>query len=417
MPRYRKDKVFEVGGWWLERVANSPFWYAFAYDADGGRVRRESLGIIDLEEAKIALSKKALLEAPKTPDSYLSVVLESYFAEVLDAKPSGEQGRIAGALILEFWGDTALVSDVTSKRQEAFAKWSHERGQSVSYIARNLGVLSAALRHTLGELAPRVRSWAATIAQRLNLPDPEPRDWIPTDEQLATFLDSLRGPQAEHVFRYCLLALHTVARPSAILQLKPEYIDRQHGLIDMNPPGRRQTKKRRPLLRLPATLEPWLDHWSVPEGHYLITHHGRPVASVRNTFERRGLELGMPELIPYSLRHKMATELAARGIPERQLAYQIAHDVLDQRKSTARYIKFDKRHLGEAKRLIEEYMAHLNGLTKRDLLRPDTPKILPKSSELAESAEAVDYHNRSNNSRLGVVGATGIEPVTPTMSR
>src|SRR5260221_21022 len=104
MPRYRKGKIFEIGGWWLDRDAGSPFWYAFRYDADTGRVRRESLGVVDLEEAKLAISTKALIASPKKIDSYLSSILENYFQEVSDAKPSGPQARFAGGVILEFWG-------------------------------------------------------------------------------------------------------------------------------------------------------------------------------------------------------------------------------------------------------------------------------------------------------------------------
>ncbi len=335
----------------------------------------------------------------------------------MDAKPSGPQGRYAGALILEFWGDTAHVSDVSYKKQEAFAEWSRAKGHSVSYIARNLGVLSAALKHTLGDRAPRVKAFASTIAERLNLPEPEPRGWIPTDAQLAEFLDSLEGDQAEHIFRYSILALHTLARPAAILELKPKYIDRHRGLIDLNPPERRQTKKRRPVVRVPSTLEPWLDHWNVPANELFVTHHGLPVGSVRNTFRRHGRDLGMPELVPYSLRHKMATELSARGIPVQQLAYQIAHDVPDQKKSTGRYIKFDIRHLAKPKKLIEEYMRSLDKLTKRDLLCPDTLKIL--SSVVEDDADFSDEVSKKPMNIIGlrVVGATGIEPVTPTMSR
>jgi len=51
-------KIFEIGGFWLDHGAGSPSWYAFHYDTDSGRVRRESLGLNDLEEAKLAISRK-----------------------------------------------------------------------------------------------------------------------------------------------------------------------------------------------------------------------------------------------------------------------------------------------------------------------------------------------------------------------
>jgi hypothetical protein len=91
------------------------------------------------------------------------------------------QARYASSTILQFWGDTARISEVTEKKQRAFAQWSCAKGHSMSYIARNLSVLSAALKLALGERAPKTWAWPATIADWLDLPEPEPRDWIPTD--------------------------------------------------------------------------------------------------------------------------------------------------------------------------------------------------------------------------------------------
>ena len=410
MPRYRKNKIFEIGGWWLDKVPGSTVWYAFRYDADSGRVRRESLGVDDLEEAKLAVGRKALIAAPKNPDSFLSAILESYFGGVSDAKPSADQARYAGGILLEFWGDTARASEVTEKTQMAFAEWSRARKHSVSYIARNLSVLSAAMRHALGARAPRIWSWPATVAEKLGLPEPLPREWIPTDSQLAQFLDSLTSRQAEHVFRYVILALNTLARPAAILELAPDQVDWTRGLLQLNPSGRRQTKKRRPILQITGTLEPWLGTWTDASRCLpYVLHNGEPVTSVRNTFARRGVDLGMPELTPYALRHKMATELRARGVSREELAYQLGHQMPDFR-TTDRYTKFDKRYLATAKTKIEEYLRDLNRLTNRNLLTPDTLKILSKATKTG----AQKYHEIPFDFK--VVGATGIEPVTPTMS-
>jgi integrase len=408
MPRYRKAKIFEIGGWWLDGVAGSPFWYAFRYDADAGRVCRESLGVDDLETAKLAISTKALIACPKEIDSYLSSILEDYFQNVSDAKPSGPQARYAGGVVLEFWGDTARASDISDKRQKAFAEWSRDRKHSISYIARNLSVLSAALRHSLGDRAPKVWSWPGTVAEKIGAAEPEPREWIPSDVQLAAFLDSLATDQSEHVLRYCILALNTLARPGAILELTPGQVDHALGLINLNPAGRKQTKKRRPIVRLPGTLKPWLADWGGDDDELYVFYHGYQIARVRHTFKRRGEALGIPELTPYSLRHKMATELRARGVSREELAYQMGHKLPDLR-TTDRYTKFDKRYLATAMTMIEQYIGDLNQLTKRNLFQPDTPKILPRRVPTITFEET--------EIPLGsMVGAAWIEHATPTMS-
>ena len=197
MSRYRKGKIFEFEGMWIDRVPGSAFWYAFRYDRDAGKVRRETLGSDDLEEAKRVLVQRALVAAPKKPDSSLAAILTTYFQEVSDAKPSGEQARYAGRTILRFWGDEARASDVNEKTQKAFAEWSRDQDHSAAYIARNLSVLSAAMRHALGADVPKLWTWAPTVAEKLGMPDPGIREWIPTNEQLAAFLDALDSAQAQ----------------------------------------------------------------------------------------------------------------------------------------------------------------------------------------------------------------------------
>jgi integrase len=340
-------------------------------------------------------------------------VLTSYFEEVSDSKPSGPQARYAAARILEFWGETARVSQVTDARQIAFARWAHAKDLSVSYIARMLSVLSAALRHALGVDAPRVYTWAGTIASKLDVPESEPREWIPSDAQLAAFLDSLTGHQAQHVFCYTIIALNTLARPAAILGLRPSQV--VGDLINLNPQERRQTKKRRPTLRVTDTLAPWLEAWSPPADAPYVLHNGSPVGSIRQTFKRKGQDLGFPQLTPYALRHKMATELAARSVSRDEIALQMGHMMPDLR-TTGHYIKFDRRYLAAAKGAIEEYVRGLNRLTKRDLLIPAL-NLLSKPPKSGPEPIVQNLDKSNIISELVVVGATGIEPVTPTMSR
>lgn len=58
---------------------------------------------------------------------------------------------------------------------------------------------------------------------------------------------------------YLLLAFNTLARPEAILELKKFQGDLQHRLIMLNPPGREQTKNRRPTVPITEVLFPWVE--------------------------------------------------------------------------------------------------------------------------------------------------------------
>lgn len=48
-----------------------------------------------------------------------------------------------------------------------------------------------------------------------------------------------------------LILMGTGARPAAILEMGWEQMDYEHGLIQLNPAGRVQTKKVRPIVKMP----------------------------------------------------------------------------------------------------------------------------------------------------------------------
>ena len=73
--------------------------------------------------------------------------------------------------------------------------------------------------------------------------------------ELAALWDAADPP---HLRMFLLLLRGTAGRPAAVLKLTREQCDLDRGLIDLNPPGRAQTKKRRPVVLMPDFLRPWI---------------------------------------------------------------------------------------------------------------------------------------------------------------
>jgi hypothetical protein len=96
--------------------------------------------------------------------------------------------------------------------------------------------------------APYIEDGEAAISKVTQLPRSKPRDFIPTDQQLAALIDALPEDEEHEVaFRYVVMALNTWARPEAIADLSVRHqVDFTRGIIDLNPPGRLQNKKVRP---------------------------------------------------------------------------------------------------------------------------------------------------------------------------
>jgi hypothetical protein len=62
-----------------------------------------------------------------------------------DKLSSKMRTRNAGKVLLRFYGPTARVSSLTENRQRGFATTSVAKGQKLSYVARNMVALHAAL--------------------------------------------------------------------------------------------------------------------------------------------------------------------------------------------------------------------------------------------------------------------------------
>ena len=205
---------------------------------------------------------------------------------------------------------------------EGVHDWSIEEYEhSAGTIACNLSVVSAAFRFSkqlkiilngfgneqevqLLDSAPDVATQAVRVAELTSLPDSTPRDWLPTFQEFGRFIDAIDKRQ-ENLFRFAIPALNTWARPEAIIDSHvAAQVNREFGTIDLNPPGRRQTDKYRPKIRLTDNLAAWLDHWDVDAP---MTWNGEPVTTMKKTFKRHAVDCGLDRFTQNTIRHFMAT--------------------------------------------------------------------------------------------------------------
>src|SRR5690606_2538168 len=74
----------------------------------------------------------------------------------------------------------------------------------------------------------------------------------------------MKAQERPHIFIYCMIALNTLARPEAVLDLAPAQVNLVDKRINLNPKGRKQTKKYRPIVPITDTLLPFLHRTDVP---------------------------------------------------------------------------------------------------------------------------------------------------------
>jgi integrase len=392
----------EIAGYWLSQRPRSRMWYATWFDKRTRQTKRRSLGVEDIREAEVRLAEFVVRHSQprnvEANEAALATVLLRYWHGHASKIASHVQARIALALWNEFWAE-ATISELSIARREEFARWLKDRGYKNAYVSRVLSVGRAAVN----------RAWkrqeitsAPFIIDEPDRSDEKAPYRLTRDEMRRLLATAREWP---HLFVFCMIALNTLARPDAVLDLSPFQVDLEDRWIDLNPRGRKQTKKYRPVVPITDTLLPFVTRRDVSR---FVNWHGKPIKSIKKVFATMVRAAGLPsEITPYSLRHTMAAELRRRGVPMWEVEGLLGHKAGG---ITETYARFDPDYLSKGSRAIDAYFADL-GLTRPEsnancvpLALHSAKSRLPANSDLSRYSEG------------WMVGATGIEPVTPTMS-
>lgn len=282
---------------------------------------------------------------PKQQDAALEMVLVRYYQQAGRELKSVDTTRIS----LRYWSDHfagKLVSEVTLDEQADFIKAMRASGKSDGYIRRIMGVGKRALTwaYERGEIA---------AVPFVELPeDGEPRDRVLSLAESAALWEAAHLP---HERMYLALAYGTLARPEAVLALRREFVDFDRWLLTQNPPGRKQTRKYRPVVPVAGFLRPWLTEAATGP---LVAWKGRQIKSFKTAWRRMRAEAGLEEaVVPKTIRHTMATELRAAGVPEAEIKGFLGHNAYGGK--TEVYAKYRPDYLGAAVPVIDGYMERL----------------------------------------------------------
>lgn len=402
MRKRQSDRgLFEYRGQWIGEEPGRAGFYRYWYDDGSRRVKRKALPGGDLEQAKEELIKVIGNGAPskKAPSEvYLFDVLKHYkefYAEPKGSKQMMAARRAAELVLLAFKAigiSSPTVADLTRTAQRrCWAQIAKAEQISAKSITTYMISVRAAVNYAaqpqvikVDEQEHEVQLLDGTvpifcneeeIADHVGGVVSKPRDYIPTFQDLGRWIDAIDD---DDDFRFVMIMLNTCARNEAIFDLElSKQVDFAYGTIDLNPPGRRQTRKRRPVIRMTTNLAGWFEHWG----------DDKPVRQYQDTVEKRlnklgkpavddaGVEspgLGMPEMTCYTLRHFMATNMrrVSFAVSKEQRSKWLGHQVKEGSRTTDWYETFDPDYLEQPMRATDEIIRKLQKHTRRKLYAP-----------------------------------------------
>jgi hypothetical protein len=380
----RYEILFKFDYYDQERDVDSGVHYISWYDQSARQKRRRSLRTTN---AKTAFDQITRIDLTGTVGDPILLLQETITVGTLlrdyQLRHAGDASAGFNRVAIGKYLDPALGHILADRWRDAdlqsFKNEFLKEGGALSYLSRVITVLRAAFIEAETKTKKVVR--APFIPEVLSSDD---RDEAPlkgrlmTTREIASLIDAVQEP---HLLQYLVGEINSASRPITILESDTSRINWQDRLFETNPPGRRQTKKYRPCLRISATWEPWLR--AAPPGP-LITYDGKQVRSVKKAFAaaRKRADLkpdatGLP-VTSYSIRHTIGRYLEDCNVPSIERSLLLGHVKPDRKKITDRYSPTNTRnphYLQQAVGAIEQFVNEINSHTKKwDLLRPFTVK-------------------------------------------
>ncbi len=196
-------------------------------------------------------------------------------------------------------------------------------------IIRDLVTLRAAFRWA------RRAKWIP-VDPMFEMPAQQPQGrerWF-TPREAARLIDECKTP---HLRLFVILALHTAARSSALLQLTWDRVDFTRGIILLDLPGRKRSNKRRAKVPMTeAARDALREAQAAATSDHVIEWREVSVKTTYKAYMRAARRARVLPCSPVTLRHTAATWMIMRRVPIRDIA----------------------RYLGNTEKMVEQVYGH-----------------------------------------------------------
>lgn len=333
----REKRKYQVGRFWLDQEEYSSKWYIYWYDERKRKTRRKTTYKTDYECAKEVIDEHYYASRSQTKaqsnEADIRKILSNYWLEhghSLVAAPvinttitsftkfidlEEDAGRISGL---------TMLSDITPRFIKRFITW--RLSHSINVIKDDAGDISE-IQVLKREVSPNsVQTYIKYIRAAINwaykngdilfcphIPGISkyelngPRTAFLTINMMAGALNYAHQKKMDHLFKFIIGCIGTIARPETVLDIHVGLqMDWIQDFLDLNPPGRRLTSKRRPIVAVPGLLKEWLSE----EPGYFVQRQGKKVKSIKKAWRTMRDELQWPNnIVSKTIRHSLARTL------------------------------------------------------------------------------------------------------------
>lgn len=323
MSKYAR-KEYRVGNFWLGQRSGSPAWYRCFYDEESQRTKRVSLGTDNFEEAKRLLDAWFAEHRMRTAQDLAedAVTLGEIFKDYLDHHAIKLRSYGSVKILLryweEYWGPEAKISVLrNTPKQEEFRASLFAKGLAVNSVNRCLEAGRAAINRAYKRHVITSKPHIEVLPYERDKPKGRP---LSVEE-----IGKLYTEAADHMRLFMILMLGTGARNEAICTLTWEQVDFENGLIHLNPEGRKQTNKRRPVVRMPKFVRDELSKFNDRDGR-VLTFRGKSFKTAHQGIEKARWRAELKgRVTPYSFRHTVARWLRKEGVSPWEVGAQLGH--------------------------------------------------------------------------------------------
>jgi len=298
------------------------------------------------------------LECQKKDQPSNAVTIASIFARYYEKHGRHLSSHDSVKHNLKFWldfhGEATLEEAGDLRQQEIFRAWLQtEKGLGLNSIRKVITIGKAACNwsYKRGEIQQ------VPFFEMVKVPKSEP---LGRHMEISEIAALFKAAETKHIKMFILMLIATAARPKAVLDLQFDQIDFKRDIIDLNPKGRNQTTKTRPVVKLPKSLKSLLKiEQNMNYNSHLIHYKGEPIKSTKTSWHklREAAELD-GKVVPYSIRRTMARFMREQGVPAWEVAEQLGHKSTGYR-ITELYTAHSPDYLEKAVEAIDSFFGLL----------------------------------------------------------